>query len=264
MARNYPRRERTGSVWSVVVVFIILGVLSLVAGYLGGQYLLQGITGQADGPPSQPDTGDDDEEVPHDADEILQWPGISVDVYRIQVGAFTEPSGAKAKADMIREEGASAAVIAGDDYHRVVVDITDTREAAEYIADHMTIEDREAAAISWSVSVPGKEMQVPADWKDEISEMLHCLDELIQAQAESPVVAADTAVTGEVVESAERFSELWDEAGGFVEVACEDLHALIAGYVVPNVRGLQQDSRSMSTRQSFIELLGALSGEGDG
>ncbi len=260
MSRNYPRREKTGSVWSVVVVFIVLGIFSLVAGYLGGQYLLRGITGQPDDAPEEEDdladeTNETEEEAPAHGEEMLDWSGISQEVFRIQVGAFSELGAAETKAARMRDEGETAAVISGDgEMFRVLVDVVGARESAEPIIDRVETDEREAVALAWSADLPPRELEVPAESADEIGDLLLCLEELVQMQADRDFADDPAAVR----DLADRYIDLWEKVGAPLESACPDLHALLEDYVTPNARELKEDPGSSYARQTYIELLGAI------
>ena len=256
------RRRSRGdgnSVLPLVMIVVLLGAFSLAAGYLGGQYLLRGFTRSVDAPA---DPGDS---IASPGDmETLQWPGLALDVYRVQAGAFGEVANARELAQTLRELGYAATVIpSADGWNRVIADVTSTREEAERIASTLQGEGlEEVAALSWSVGAPDLQMQTPADSRSGLEEMMAILADIVHMQSGLHQMTDQQAEM--LREMSGQFTGVWHEVAPATEEASPELYSLIDRYVLPNVSSLEESVTSSAAREAYLELLGALNRLGGG
>ena len=198
----------------MVVAFIVLGALSLGAGYMGGRYLLRGVAGDSptvtappqqvdeengevtppDGTPGDTDNGSEDDETSETDPpsengspgmESMTLSGGAITLYRVQAGVFGVEDYAELMRDELREEGIPAIILpTSDGRHRVLVDVLGTESAARQLMNQLEERGYESIFSTWSL--PGLERRIEAspDDHEALQQLFDLLADVIRIQSE--------------------------------------------------------------------------------
>ena len=247
MARHHPRRDRSTSILSLVVVFVLLGGLSLAVGYFGGQYLLSGLRGPARETPSPEELEPDDEPT-----QTMSVAGESMPLYRVQAGAFGARVNAETRRDELHSMGYPAVVKqSADGMYRVIVTVTSSEAEADRLASALDSRGTESLAASWVVPSFSRQLTVSSEIGDGLQDLVTALGGLLFAEA----ALSDE---GDISARAEAVAELWGQVKAGDGAVPDEFKILMEEYVAPHLDALQRGVESRESRETFIELLHAL------
>ncbi|MFO8059166.1 MAG: SPOR domain-containing protein [Bacillota bacterium] len=243
MAQHHPRRDRSTSVWSLVIVFVLLGGLSLTAGYFGGQYLLRGFIGA----PSEPESPD---EPPEDEPAVTVFvTGDGLSLYRVQAGAYEERGNAETRRAELHDMGYPAAVVSlHDGMHRVIVDVSSSEQGAREAAAAVDAASPEALAAPWVIPSFSRQMTVSSEMGDGLQDLVTALVDLLLAEAA-------TSDEDDLRDRAGNVNELWQQVKAGDGAVPDEFRILMDEFVVPHLDALERDVGSRESRETFIHVL---------
>lgn len=267
MVRRSSRDNRLASIGPLIVVFILLGGLSLAAGYFGGQYLLRGLSEPAressEDPPDPPDPSDPSPEDPTSptaaGDEPVTLSTAPLRLFRVQVGAFGIRENAEAFAAEMRDEGYPAAVMSlEDEMHRVIVAVTGSESEGRRAVDVLDAAGHEALAAAWAIPGFEREVEVSPLAGELLESLMDKLPAVLMMEADLPVLPSEKVELPELLSRAGDLRDLCDQLDAVRDEVPEDLMVLVEVYLIPHLEALAEDISSRSARQSYFDLLQAV------
>lgn len=255
-------RGRNASILPWVVTFIVLGVLSVFAGYFGGRHLLYellikpsegedaGIDGASEPDPDPVQSAN--REAPFEA--AVPWQGAPLSFYRVQAGAFSVEENAKNLQATLRDEGHPAVISPTADHHyRVVIGFVRTEAAAKEQVASIESEGFECIFVPWEL--PGFQRDVMTDPStgEKVQRLTHALEDLMLVQSE---MARD--VGGETQSVLDDLAaEIFELSDATVDVLPAPYQAFIQDVLTPHLNLLEK-AVTPASRESYFELVFAL------
>lgn len=263
MARQRSRENRLASIGPLIVVFILLGGLSLAAGYFGGQYLLRGLTGPVGDTTGDPpaDPAPDDPAPPTAVqDEAVTLRMAPLSLFRVQVGAFGFRENAEALASRMRDEGYPAAVLSPeDDLHRVIVGVTASESEGRRAVDALKAADHEDPfTATWVIPAFERDIEVSPLAGELLGSLMDKLPALLMKEAELPVLPGETRELPEILSRASDLRDLCEQLDAVSDEVPGDLMALVEAYLLPHLDALTDDVACRYARQTYFDLLQAV------
>lgn len=255
-------RSRSGgsrSLWPFVMVFGALAVITVAAGYFGGQYLLRGVIGQE--PDPYTDDGPDKDVT---SMEMVELTGQTMEFYRVQVGAFSDQENALAKQQALQEQGIPAAAlpVEGEGLTRVVVGVTDSREAGEELAAHLESEGLKVAVMQWEVPSLSVQVEVRPEISPQIQSLLSTSETLLQSKsAQLPQLRpVGEEAAGNLNQLTGVIEEDWQGTSEYAQELPGELVEYAEEFLLPYVKEVNEDPSSQRTQQAYFRLIWATIG----
>ena len=217
MSRRSPKQK---SLWPVIMALILLGAVSIGAGYLGGRYLLRGFAGDGVFSPSTPsedpagepleDPDPDEpegtpEEEPPEAEEADEetaeeepddeessetepvaehtLTGRGLQLYRVQVGAFTVEENAATLLEEMGDMGRGGVVMFDGENFRVVSDLMYREEDARAFEEELEAAGFETLVSSWDLPPLDVTLAVGEINGPVLDDLTRLLEDLLVAHA---------------------------------------------------------------------------------
>jgi len=263
MVKRRSRGNTLASIGPLIMVFILLGGLSLAAGYFGGQYLLRGLTGPAretdTDPPADPEPDDPPAPITGQ-DEPVKLGTVPLRLFRVQVGAFGIRENAEALASRMRDEGYPAAILSlEDDMHRVIVAVTGSESEGRRAVDALEAAGHEDPFVAtWAIPAFEREIEVSPLAGELLGSLMDKLPALLMTEADLPALPGETRELPEVLSRAGDLQDLCDQLEAVSDEVPEDLMVLVEVYLIPHLEALTDDIASRSARQTYFDLLQAV------
>jgi len=147
------KRRGDGSGYTLVLGFIVLGILAVIVGYGFGNYMIRAVMGDvADTEPSEDSSTEPAAGGTAQVEEVMvNLPVLTL--YRVQVGAFSSVENAQNLALELRNRSLPAHVVGGD-LHRVEAGLYATKEVAVEVAADLESRGYPVYVGKWELNSP--------------------------------------------------------------------------------------------------------------